>query len=385
MEINSKHYSPKLKKAFGFHSFNQHFKPDYNSNDGLSKSRAYNFDFSWIHQISVKRIIAGIILGSLFLYTSFQVFVEQEKTALSALILIISSTITLLGVSMTLATNALRAKESNTIDALSSFWGKSDVTLITADPQNQYSLKPAMSFREAINHFRKLQQHIETCAGDYVELYLAVLGARLAVGTTDNSSKKVNEYASHWQKTAEHYQINRETIRKGLNEAEALCQGISTGIYDENIVRNKIGADLSAMVTYLLSYIYTLREIHIYRLHSRSNFLSQLPFAERGKPYLSHNETHDLMYEYLEYYCYKWYLSDNAVGFKHFHRHVRAAYQDLAAQLQNGLSYSQLPFINLLVEYQKPFFSTLFAHLDIKPEDNNDTVPFIEEIKRLWK
>jgi|GEM_PF-6465253 len=81
----------------------------------------------------------------------------------------------------------------------------------------------------------------------------------------------------------------------------------------------------------------------------------------------------------------KWYLSDNAVGFKHFHRHVRAAYQDLAAQLQNGLSYSQLPFINLLVEYQKPFFSTLFVHLDIKPEDNNDTVPFIEEIKRLWK
>lgn len=349
----------------------------------MSKKRSYHVDFSWIQQISLKRIFAGTVLGSLFLYTCFQVFVAENNLALSPLILIISSVITFSGVSITLKTNAQRAKESHTIAALNSFWGKSDITILSADTHNQYSLKPAMSFREAINRFRQLQKHIESLATEHAELYLAVLGARLAVDGSSN--EQIDQYSPHWQKVSAHYQINREAIRKGLNEAEALCQGISTGIYDEKIVQNKIGADLSAMVTYLLSYIYTLREIHTHRLHSRSHFLKLIPFSERGKPYQNHNETHDLLYEYVEYYCYKWYLSDNPAAFKHFHQHIYHGYQDLTNQLQKDLPYTQLPFVSLLIDYQKPFFSRLFVDLNAEPEARNGTLTFVEEIKKLWQ
>ncbi|SNY53848.1 hypothetical protein SAMN06297280_2472 [Arsukibacterium tuosuense] len=165
----------------------------------------------------------------------------------------------------------------------------------------------------------------------------------------------------------EHYQFILDVevghLSDILNAAEKLCQGITGKAYDAMLIQNYIGADLNSLLTDLLPYIYARREIHIKRVHGRVDSLKQYRNGSiaDGKLYAMKEETHDLLYEHLEYYCYKWYWTGPLmpVGFSYFHERVRGVYHVCGLALQQAAAAAQvqpedvLPYLQIAARYHR--------------------------------
>lgn len=145
-----------------------------------------------------------------------------------------------------------------------------------------------------------------------------------------------------------------------LNKAETLCQGMKRNVLDERLVRDYFGADLTTVVNDLLPYIYTRREIHIIRAADKANSIDLYVGQSDGFGpfYKMKEETHDLLYEYLEYYCYKWYWSreDTPVCFAIFHQRIQAVYHACLGVLMekdgegNPVPQKILPYVQSVIE-----------------------------------
>ena len=342
----------KLLKAYSFHSFNRIYPPNLTQDNGLDPQK----DVKYIISPDKSSIVSywylfPLLIVILLLIIAFNDSSEPEKLY-SPLIISITGFFAFFGVLRTLNVNRQNITESNSISALDSLWVPK--RQIITKQNHSYLLGPTDSFHDAINKYRFLQKHIiDNTTPEEGILHASVMGARLAL---NNEPFKFIEYKkSEWANIFTEYGINKNAIRKGLNEAESLCQGINFGAFDEELVRNRIGADLSAMITYLLPYIYAMREVHAYRLKSRKNFLDSIPFSDKGEHYSNHNESHDLMYEYAEYYCYKWFYAkkNNIASFEGFHSNLLQVYKQInieSDKLKDNLEV--FPFAYILKKNQ---------------------------------
>ncbi len=365
--MDDNHFTnPSIKKAYGFHSFNPEYGPNIFQPDGLDVAKSFghscprNIDvIFWLLTIFICIFIIYLVQGYIADPSAHDVFLSPIAISLSALFAFV-------GVNKTIKRNKAIALESHAISAINTLWKTNDLTAISKDGKAQYKLNKSPSFHLAINKFRRLQKKIQSGLSkdkNEQKLAIALLGAYFAAGDFDEISSHIKATHTEWNELQGKYELDRQAIRKGLNEAERLCQSIFLGIYDEEAVRNQIGADLSASCTYLLSYIYTYREIHALRLISRQDILRSIPFAEKGQPYEAQEETHDLLYEYLEYYVYKWFYSDKPKPFCFFHNHIQCVYDNIEKLKElkwvNDKTGPFPPFLQLTIKNQNKFISII--------------------------
>lgn len=319
------HIPPSLMKAYSFHSFNLNHPPDIDSEDGLSRWYHWHGTPSDKHlTLSRYWLVLPLVVLSLWL---IKMYLDKGTAYLPALAVSISATFALFATLRTLYQNIQLNRESNTLQAIGQLWKGQGDKRFSKQAQADWRIGNVDDPIRAINGFNRLQIRLlgDTQSG---QQHIAAMGAMLAMlGAPDVDFKHVE--LNHWKQLFDRLSIDRDSLRKGLNEAEKLCQGIQMGVYDEALVRNYLGADLSALVTYMLSYIYCIRELHAMRLARRARFIDEVPFADRGSHYSAHKESHDLLYEYLEYYCYRWYFTDTPRNFALFHQHLLLVYQQL--------------------------------------------------------
>ncbi|ALS98779.1 DUF4760 domain-containing protein [Lacimicrobium alkaliphilum] len=291
-------------------------------------------------------------------------YLDKGTAYLPALAVSISATFALFATLRTLYQNIQLNRESNTLQAIGLLWKGQGEKRLGKKSSGDWRLSDVSNPIQAINQFNQIQ--LRLLERDKGQQHIAVLGSILAMfGAPDVKFKGVE--LAEWKRLSEKLNIDRDSLRKGLNEAEKLCQGIQMGVYDEKLVQNYLGADLSALVTYMLSYIYCIREVHAMRLVRRARFINEVPFAQRGEHYSAHKESHDLMYEYLEYYCYRWYFTDVPREFGLFHQHLQQVYQQLRDKIASTeISDTQAwqgycPFIAFASDNNQRTFNTLTA------------------------
>lgn len=353
----------KLLKAYSFHSFNRIYPPNLTQDNGLdpakdvkyiiSPNKSSNVSYWYLFPLITMILVLIIVLNNS----------SEPENLYSPLVISITGFFAFFGVLRTLNVNRQNITESNSISALDSLWIPKRQKI--SKQNHSYLLEPTDSFHDAINKYRFLQKYIiDNTTPEQGILHASVMGVRLALN--NEPFEFIKDKKSVWTNIFKEYGIDKNAIRKGLNEVESLCQGINLGAFDEELVRNRIGADLSAMITYLLPYIYTMREVHAYRLKNRKNFLESIPFADKGEHYTNHNETHDLMYEYAEYYCYKWFYAkkSNIASFDGFHSDLLQVYKQLnneSEKLKDNIEV--FPFAYILKKNQ------------------NQTLRYLQEIK----
>lgn len=357
--------SPSLVKAYNFHSFNPDYEPNIFQPDGLSpvtspvaNTRKPNGDGSFYFAIFVLVVLIALLAHR------YVTAAQPDNFLLSPIAVLVSALLAFIGVHKSIKNNKLMSTENNAISAIKALWKQADVESIKRKDEAEYIVKKSPSFHRAINDYRKLQKKLLASYDEEEtqsqQLSVALLGSYFAAGDFDDLEPYLQDTKAFWKETREKHKLDRQTIRKGLNQAEKLCQSIYLGVYDENTIRNQIGADLSGVCTYLLTYIYAHREIHALRLMSRKDVLEGIPFVEKGTPYRAQAESHDLLYEYLEYFIYKWFYTDKPTSFEHFHSHVLAVYKDIDNFMGRTEGQGVFPpFLQLTINHQQDLMSAL--------------------------
>lgn len=359
-----------LSKAYSFHSFNVNYAPSINAASGLTS------EFQW-RGVPFSRSLKERLwqYSLLLLPIGLTIYFKLSNAPSAALAVSASATIALLSLLVSLEHHKKLAKENNALQWIDKMWAGSGNKTITKKALRQFQINDAQAPRTAINRFRRFQLIYSNKLGQsQLPLYHTVYGAALAI-IAQTEVILSTEDDSAWQSFFKRVVIDRESIVMLLNDAEKLCQGIESKIYDEQLVRSYMGSSLYAIVTYLLPYIYAKRELQVLRITRRKHFLQQLPFADKGQYYKSHREEHDFMYEYLEYYCYRWYLSDKPQEFDMFHNRLVSVYAQLSKNFLNNVDNldaseqwkEYCPIISLTLHQQRAVLSNLtsWVHEDI--------------------
>lgn len=212
--------------------------------------------------------------------------------------------------------------------------------------KSEYGSKEASSYVYDTKAIETLQKVITKTNSIECPFDKSLFLASLAI----KSSKKLYEQVpSNYEYYKFIDEIEVAHITKLLNKAENLCQGIDRKVYNGHLVQNYLGSDLSSLTSVLLPYIYTRREIHAKRISSQKKNLIEYT-DDCAEMYKQHTETHDLLYEYLEYYSYRWYWSeDSPVKFTVFHRQLVHVYKALETYYAYG-SDDKTPYINYALE-----------------------------------
>ncbi|MEQ3530168.1 hypothetical protein [Pseudoalteromonas sp. XMcav11-Q] len=317
-----------LLKAYSFHSFNEKHLPNIHDPQGLDGPSAINYShLSFTNFRIYVPLVVMIVIITVLLSQHPHPF--SDKQLLSSLIISVSAIGAYIGVTITIRNNRKISSKTNTINALDKLW-KSPEGRVVSRQKAKMQINPDTSFHDALNKLRLLQKKIELDDGLSKRekwFHLSVLGAQLALA--NEKYPFIEKHRSDWQSIFEQYGLERNCIRVGLNEAEGLCQGIKLELYDEALVKERIGADICSVVIYLLPYIYTIREVHAVRLNNRLEHFKYIEFADRGRHYQGKADSNDLYYEHVEYYCYKWFFSEAPKSFSDFHQHLINVYEDI--------------------------------------------------------
>lgn len=338
----NKSYKDSFFSAFTLHTFVLDQVTVYDNEKGLVKRKVTNY--RRLYENTTDYVLYILLSASLVLLIA-NIHTGFNKTGLSTLL---AAFVAGLFAKMTIQNNKDINKSSLSTEVVADFFTKSEIKLEKLTTNHKTTRIPLISYLpDELNHvyekrpLSSLQSVLNKTKSLTSPHAQSLFLTALAMKSKPELSEKVPETYSNYSFLQ---QIDERHITKLLNKCEALCQGIYHNIYSEKLVQNYIGSDLNGVTTVLLPYFYAKREIHIGRLSERKDILHKYSNATPAM-YCQHSETHDLLYEYLEYYCYKWYWSANTpICFDLFHSQLLSLYQGVALSIKDK-GYESTPYI----------------------------------------
>lgn len=345
--------------AFSFHSYRLDTIPILSDDGQVIIKKNTDYRCTEIAS-SGDRLLGGAILGAVisgvcFIYTQSTGFATLTSACIAVVAALLSIKNTKSLKAVELATNAvsgvfetkLKTLETTTSKSRSkSLWSLSHP--ISDIVEYHYEKQPKETLQDVLRYSRDLKDPLEK------NVFLVML----AFYHDPKLKQTIPETQKHIEFLAT---VKVAHLTAMLNKIEHMCQSVYAKIYDESIVRDSFGSEMIAIANELLPYIYTRRELHIMRTALQTNSLAlYLPSNDNLGPfYTMTEEKHDLLYEYFEYYCYKWYWAprDNAVGFHLFHSRVQHAYHSCLACIMGAekdskeLATQRLPYMKSLTDY----------------------------------
>lgn len=326
--IAVKNYSETFFKAFKIHTFVLDNISKYSINNGFFTTK--NTNARQLHEDNTDYLFIALLFFSIVTLTAY-LYTEFQHNGLATLL---AAFVAGLYARMTLNQQKENHENSLSLPAVTNFFSEDNLHLksksSTLNGQKRL-IKPAYS-SEAVSSYIYDSKAIQTLQKVIIKTNSIPCPFDKSLFLTTLAMKSNNKIFERVTSEYEHYQfidnIDVSRITRLLNKAENLCQGINGGVYNEALIQNYLGSDLSTLTSVLLPYIYTRREIHAKRLSSQKKGLIEYT-DDTIEMYKQHSETHDLLYEHLEYYSYKWYWSDSPVRFNVFHNQLASVYKAL--------------------------------------------------------